>query len=88
MTVLVHRHRASWSPTTRRNGDGDPLGIISDAALVVDGAPHRVGRPARDAPDADDRVDCAGTERDPGIRRQPRASGVRGRPVRRVRARG
>ena len=49
------------------NGDGDPLGIISDAALVVDGAEIAwVGRRA-DAPDADDRVSCADTSVIPGF---------------------
>src|SRR4029079_10219559 len=44
-----------------------PLGIISDAALVVDGAEIAwVGRRA-DAPDADDRVSCADTSVIPGF---------------------
>ena len=49
------------------NGDGDPLGIITDAALVVDGADIAwIGRRA-DAPDADDRISCADTSVIPGF---------------------
>src|SRR6476620_1991004 len=49
------------------NGDGDPLGIISDAALVVDGAEIAwVGR-RTDAPDADDRISCTDTSVIPGF---------------------
>ena len=49
------------------NGDGDPLGIITDAALVVDGASIAwVGRRA-DVPDADERISCAGTSVIPGF---------------------
>ena len=49
------------------NGDGGPLGIIADAALVVDGAEIVwVGRRA-DAPDADDRVSCGGASVIPGF---------------------
>src|SRR5262249_55279871 len=49
------------------NADGDPLGIISDAAIVVDGADIAwVGRRA-DAPDADDRISCADTSVIPGF---------------------
>jgi imidazolonepropionase len=49
------------------NGDGDPLGIITDAALVVDGAKIAwIGRRA-EAPDADDRISCADTSVIPGF---------------------
>ena len=49
------------------HGDGDPLGVIADAALVVDGtAIVWVGRRA-DAPDADDRVSCADASVIPGF---------------------
>ena len=49
------------------NGDGDPLGIITDAALVVDGAEIAwIGRRA-DAPDADERISCADTSVIPGF---------------------
>ena len=49
------------------NGEGDPLGIIGDAALVVDGTEIVwVGRRA-DAPDADHRVSCGGTSVIPGF---------------------
>jgi imidazolonepropionase len=49
------------------NADGDPLGIISDAALVVDdGDIAWVGRRA-DAPDADERVSCADASVIPGF---------------------
>ncbi len=49
------------------HGDGDRLGIIADAALVVDGAEIAwVGRRA-DAPEADDRVSCADTSVIPGF---------------------
>ncbi|MBS4730711.1 imidazolonepropionase [Mycobacterium sp. SM1] len=47
--------------------DGDPLGVISDAALVVDdGEVAWVGHRA-DAPHADRRVSCAGTSVIPGF---------------------
>ena len=47
--------------------DGGPLGIIADAALIVDGSDLVwVGRRA-DAPDADDRVSCADTSVIPGF---------------------
>ena len=49
------------------NGDGDPLGIITGAALVVDGAEIAwLGRHT-DAPDADDRISCADTSVIPGF---------------------
>src|SRR5215217_2911615 len=49
------------------HGDGDPMGIIADAALVVDGAEIAwLGRRA-DAPDADDRVSCADASVIPGF---------------------
>ncbi|HYZ68128.1 MAG TPA: imidazolonepropionase, partial [Mycobacterium sp.] len=49
------------------NADGDPLGVIADAALVVDGANIAwVGR-RTEAPEADDRVSCADTSVIPGF---------------------
>src|ERR1700755_2181014 len=49
------------------NADGDPLGIISDAALVVDGREIAwVGRRA-DAPAADHQISCADTSVIPGF---------------------
>ncbi len=49
------------------NGDGDPLGIVADAALVVDGSDIVwVGRRA-DAPDADHRVSCGDASVIPGF---------------------
>jgi imidazolonepropionase len=48
-------------------GDGTPLGIVSDAAIVVDGsAIEWVGR-RQDAPAADDRVDFDGSSVIPGF---------------------
>ena len=71
---------ASSSPTTRA-GDG-PLGLLHDAALVLDdGLVAWVG-PAADAPAADERVDAGGARRDPRLRRQPHPPGVRRRPRR------
>ena len=74
---------ACWSPTTRALGDG-PLGIVRDAALVVDGdrvvaVERRRGAVGRRAPRRRRAL------RDPGLRRQPHAPGVRRRPGRRVR---
>ena len=66
-------------------GDGSPLGLVTDAAMVVDGDRIAWVGPTGRAPAADQRVDCAERERDPRIRRQPCASGLRRRPVRRVR---
>jgi imidazolonepropionase len=49
------------------NADGDPLGIISDAALIVDDSQIAwVGRRS-DAPDADERVSCADASVIPGF---------------------
>ncbi len=49
------------------NADGDPLGVIADAALVVDDATIAwVGRRS-DAPDADERVSCADSSVIPGF---------------------
>lgn len=48
-------------------GDGSPLGIIADAALVVDGDEIVWVGPRADAPDADRRVSCAGTSVIPGF---------------------
>src|SRR5262245_29328773 len=49
------------------NADGDPLGIISDAAVVVDGTQIAwVGRRA-EAPDADERVSCGDSSVIPGF---------------------
>jgi imidazolonepropionase len=49
------------------HADGDPLGIISDAALVVDGGEIAwVGR-RTDAPDADERVSCGDSSVIPGF---------------------
>jgi len=49
------------------NADGDPLGIISDAALIVDGPQIAwVGRRS-EAPDADARVSCADASVIPGF---------------------
>jgi imidazolonepropionase len=49
------------------NADGDPLGIIADASLVVEsGKIAWVGRRS-EAPDADDRVSCADTSVIPGF---------------------
>ncbi|MGV9800849.1 imidazolonepropionase [Mycobacterium sp. NPDC003449] len=48
-------------------GDGSPLGVMADAAVVVDGeAIAWVGR-ATGAPDADARVDCGGVSVIPGF---------------------
>jgi imidazolonepropionase len=48
-------------------GDGSPLGLLRDAALVVEGgAVAWVGR-AQDAPEADERVDCGGASVVPGF---------------------
>jgi imidazolonepropionase len=41
-------------------GDGSPLGIVRDAALVMDAATVAWVGPAREAPDADERVDVEG----------------------------
>lgn len=49
------------------HGDGDPLGIIADAAFAVDGSEIVwVGRRS-EAPDADDLVSCADTSVIPGF---------------------
>ena len=49
------------------NADGDPLGIIPDAAVVVDGAQIAwVGRRV-EAPDADERVSCGDSSVIPGF---------------------
>jgi imidazolonepropionase len=49
------------------NADGDPLGIIADAALIVDGQQIAwVGRRS-DAPDADERISCGDTSVIPGF---------------------
>ena len=49
------------------NADGDPLGIIADAAMVVDGSQIAwVGR-ATEAPDADEKVGCADASVIPGF---------------------
>ena len=49
------------------NADGDPLGIIADAAVIVDGSQIAwVGRRA-DAPDADERVSCGDSSVIPGF---------------------
>ena len=48
-------------------GDASPLGIIADAALVVDGDQIAWVGTRADAPDADRRVSCAGTAVIPGF---------------------
>ena len=59
------------------NGDGDPLGIITDAALVVDGAEIAwIGRRA-DVARRRRTGQLRRHQRDPRIRRQPYAFGVR-----------
>src|ERR1700754_3639431 len=66
MTVLYTdiRELVTNDPT---NGDGDPLGIISDAALVVDGAEIAwVGRNT-DGADDEHRVRYAGSSVIPGF---------------------
>ena len=60
------------------HGDGSPLGIIDDAAMVVDGDRIAWIGPTGRAPAAENRVDCAKGKRDTGIRGQPRPSGLRG----------
>ena len=48
-------------------GDASPLGIIADAALVVDGDHIAWVGTRADAPAADHRVSCAGTSVIPGF---------------------
>ena len=48
-------------------GDGSPLGIIGDAAIVVDGDRVAWVGASADAPAADDRVDCDGDAVVPGF---------------------
>jgi imidazolonepropionase len=48
-------------------GDGTPLGVIADAAVVVDGGVVRWTGPARAAPDADTRRDVGGRAVLPGF---------------------
>lgn len=50
-----------------RQGDGSPLGIIADAALVVDGAEIAWVGSRAEAPAADRRVGCDGTSVIPGF---------------------
>ncbi|MBE1547185.1 imidazolonepropionase [Mycobacterium sp. OAS707] len=49
------------------NADGDPLGIISDAALIVDGRQIAWVGPRSAAPDADERVSCGEASVIPGF---------------------
>ncbi len=66
-------------------GDGSALGLVRDAAVVVqDGAVAWVGS-AAEAPDADERRRPRRPRGGAGLRGQPRAPGLRGRPGGRVR---
>src|SRR5262245_38565485 len=66
MTVL-YTHIRELVTNDPANADGDPLGIISDAAMVVDGQQIAwVGRRS-EAPDADTRVSCGDASVIPGF---------------------
>ena len=58
----------------------DSLGLVEDAAVVVEGGTVAWVGPAADAPAADTRVDAGGRAVVPGLRGQPQPPGVRGRP--------
>ena len=84
MTVLLRQHRRAGH---QRPGAGRrcPLGLVRDAALVVDERPHRLGRPDRPGAGRRRSGRLWRCERAARIRRQPRAPGLRRRPGRRVR---
>ena len=63
-------------------GDG-PLGLVRDAAVVIEG--ERVGGDRAAGAAADERIDAGGPLRHPGLRGQPHAPRVRRRPGRGVR---
>ena len=66
--------------------DDGPLGVLADAALVVeDGRVAWVGPAAATPRPPTRRVDVGGARGDPGLRRQPRPPGLRRRPGGRVR---
>ncbi|MDT5017368.1 MAG: imidazolonepropionase [Mycobacterium sp.] len=48
-------------------GDGGPLGILEDGAVLVDGDTVAWVGPCRDAPAADERLDCGGVAVIPGF---------------------
>ena len=48
-------------------GDGSPLGIVTDAAIVVENGRVAWVGPRAEAPDADDRIDLAGAAVIPGF---------------------
>ena len=53
--------------TNDPTGDDDPLGVLTDAALVVDDGTVVWAGPAADAPEADDRLDVGGRAVVPGF---------------------
>ena len=73
---------ACSSPTTPELGEG-PLGIVRDAALVIEDG--RVAAIERSGAAADERFDAARALRDPRLRRQPHPPRLRRRPRRGVR---
>ena len=78
MSTLYDATSPNSSPTTRPWATASPLGIVTDAAIVVDDGADRVGRPARRRrPTPTSASTSAGARVHPRIRRQPCASGVR-----------
>ena len=49
------------------DGDGGPLGMLNDAALVVEGGEIAWVGSRANAPDADERISCAGASVIPGF---------------------
>jgi imidazolonepropionase len=67
MTTVLYTDIAELVTNDLSQADGDPLGIVTDAALVVDGTDIVwVGRRS-EAPDADHRTSCAGSSVIPGF---------------------
>lgn len=66
-TLITNIGELVTCDATLEAGDGTALGVVNDAAIIIDGATVAWVGPAADAPAADSRVDAAGRAAIPGF---------------------